>query len=351
MQIKKIIYLIAIILTITNLSSCYDSTEVDDMVYILAIGIDESSETENTYTFQAAVPLNISSGVETGFAEAEESVTVQNISVVANNLLSAIEIANGNLAKEINISHCKIVVFHKEIDSKIFKNNIITINSYDKFNTETLVAMCENKASDYLDAISSPFEKNPARYYSMYFKKGFSLSAVNTKISNFEKTAALALPLLAQSNKNRAVIIKDFKKTVELSEEETFALNIISGKFKKGYLSTNENNISAQIYTCSSKISVNTNNINPIFNIELKLQGKFFSDSANNNKHKEKIENYIKKTVMDYLEKSAKYNVDVTELIKHSRLNFLTTKAYQNYDLEKKFSQSQFNVIIDFQAI
>ena len=352
MQIKKIIYILLSVTIMLTLSSCYDSTEVDDMIYVLAIGIDEINAPDNLYTFQAAVPLNISSGVETGFAESEEKTTVQNISVEAKDLFAALESANRKLAKEINVSHCKIVLFPDNSSVALIKDNIINIKNYNEFSPDTLIAFCENKAIDYLDNISSPFEKNPARYYDIFFDKMFSLQSSSTKISDFEKHKTLTTPLLSKNSTSKTLIISNYNKVATLSENETFALNSITGKLNNGYITAENDKISAIIYkTSPPKIKVNTQNSYAHFEITLNFQGKIFANSPDYTKTKAKLEQHIKNQCLNLLKKSAKQNVDVAGLIKFSRPKFFTVNAYNKYDWQNNYKNSQFNVVVNFQVI
>lgn len=351
MQIKKIIHIITIIILASLLTSCYDSTEVDDMVYVLAIGIDENDEQNTVYTFQTALPLNISSGVETGFAESEENITVQNIVVTAENIFEAIDAANRKLAKRINVSHCKLILFSESSGSKTLKDNIININQNNKFSPDTLVAICVGDALSYLDSISSPFEKNPARYYDMFFKKDFSLSALNTKISEFDKKHIIALPLIDKNGTSTSLIINNFEKALELSSIETIALNIITGNIERGYLNIN-NNATAEIYSAKTpKIHVDTNTQMPHFTIKLSITGRILTDNYANN-IEEQAEKYIQNICLDLLVKTAsKYNLDAADLIKFSRSSFITTGAYDKYNWSDKFRNSRFKMVVDFHTI
>ena len=351
METKKAIIFTVILLIVFSLTSCYDSTEVDDMVYVLAIGIDGYDDKNSLYTFQAAVPLNISSGVETGFAESEEEVTVHNISVTAPDLLTALERANSKLAKELNVAHCKIILFSEAVNASVLKTNIKNINNHSQFSPDTLIAMCQENVADFMDSISSPFEKNPARYYNMYFKKDFSLLSFNTKISEFEKNSALAIPLLTKNNVSKAVILNDYTNVITLSEEETFALNIIKGNFKKGFVTVNDDT-SVDLHSAGSpEIAVNVKEPYPIFKIQLNLHGKTYSNTSNQTDAEKATKEYIKKICFDLLTKTATYNIDAADLIRHSRSKFLTLKSYENYNWKDKFTHSVFKININFNSI
>jgi len=349
MQIKKIVFIISALFLALSMSACYDSTEVDDMVYVLAIGIDEKDDEGNMYTFQTAVPLNISGGVETGFAESEESVTVQNISVIADNLYSAIEKINSKLAKELSVTHCKILFFSDNSSTKTIKNNITTINRYNEFSPDMLVAICSGSTLSYMDSISSPFEKNPARFYNMFFNKDFSLYSFKTRIIEFEKKRQLLLPLVKINQPSVAVVVDNISITSILSERDTLAMNILSGKFKKGYIAIADDT-SAEIHLISSpKIIVDTKSNNPHFIIKLKLNGNLSVTDTESSQNKQRIQNYIQKACLDFLKKSAtEYKTDVVGLIKYSLPGFKTSAEYEQYNWQEKYPKSDFDVEVSF---
>ena len=344
MQIKKLILFILTISVCLTVTSCYDSTEVDDMIYILAIGIDEIGENNVSYTFQAAVPLNISSGVETGFADSEESATIQNINITSNNIFSAFGQINAKYAKELNVAHCKLILFSENTSTNTFKQNIVNINSYDEFRPDILVTMCRNYAGDYLKDISSPFEKNPARYFEMFFKSNFSTQMFSTEINEFEKASIVSIPFLQKNNVVQSAIIKNYENILILSPEETLTLNIITGKFKKGFITIPQTGYTTSVHKIKTpEIKVAISNHNPIFRIKIKL----YTNSVKNNATKIDIEKHITNLCLNLLNKSSKeLNEDIIGLINFSKINFITTSAYNNYNWQEKFKQAEFKVTV-----
>lgn len=352
MQSKKLIILSIITFVLISLSSCYDSVEVDDMVYILAIGVDELTPEQLRYTFQIAVPLGISNGVETNFTESDSSISIQNINIVSNDMLSAIEKANKTLAKEINVSHCKLLLFSENVSNDTLKNNINITNSHEDFSPNTLIAMCEGTSSDYLASTSSPFEKNPARYYTMYFKKKFSLDTFSTEVNEFEKLDTLILPLLCSNADTKAVIIDSYKNISVLSHEETFALNLLTGKLNKGYITILESGTTVEIYkTSNPKIQVSISENQPIFKIKLKFHGNN-PGTEDVPKIKKQLESQIKDICQKLLYKSSEtLNTDIAGLTKFSKPRFMTTKAYENYNWKNKYKNAKFEVAVNYEII
>ena len=349
MQIKKLI-LIIIVISTSLLTSCYDSVDIDDMAYVLSIGMDEESADNILFTFQIAVPLNISGGVETGFAESEESVSVHNISIIAKDLFSAIEIANNHLAKEINISHCKIVLLSERITSKVFREVVSTINNYDEFRPDTLIALCEINVQEYLNSISSPFEKNPSRYYDAFFKKNFSSQDFYTEINQFEKNIVQVIPLLSENpTDSKSVILNDYNNIAILSEEETIAYKILSGKFSKGNITIPELNTAIMLQqNTSPKIFVNTTEQKPIYKIKLSFHIKPPHTESAASKTKNETEKYIKQICFNFLNKTSKVlGIDTLGLIDISKPQFLTINSFENYNWSKKIKTAEFDVTVN----
>lgn len=90
----------------------YSVQSIDDLAYLVALGIDVSQNNMYTVTFQFTMPN--SSGESTS---SETSPIITN-SVQASSLDSAINLMNAYISKELTLSHCKIIVISEELASK-----------------------------------------------------------------------------------------------------------------------------------------------------------------------------------------------------------------------------------------
>ena len=97
------------------LTGCYDSREVDNMAYVTAIGVDKGTNENLKFTLQFAVPLNISGGIETGEKSEGGKSPLDNMTIEADTLYSAIDYANNSISKQVNVAHCKLLVFSDEL--------------------------------------------------------------------------------------------------------------------------------------------------------------------------------------------------------------------------------------------
>jgi spore germination protein KC len=331
------------------LTSCYDSTDVDDMAYIIAIGIDETNQKEKTYTFQAVLPLNINGGVTSDAAESTGDVSVQNIIVNAENIFSAFDSANTKLSKELNVSHCKLVLFSENTSNKTLKNNIETINSYNKFRPDILIAFCKNNAGEHLGQISSSFEKNPARYYENFFHKNFSNLALSTKVAEFQKHKTLVAPVYDRNSQISTIIIDDYNNVMSLSADESTILGMLYGTFNNSYIAIDENSAISVHKTSPAKIDVNIKNTTPHFKITLNIHGKIFAKDKGF--IKEKFCDLTEKQCLDLLNKVTKQNADILHLINRSKPHFITVQKYNEYNWKSKFPESTFDIKVNFHDI
>ncbi|MBQ2897514.1 MAG: hypothetical protein IJE46_04220 [Clostridia bacterium] len=350
---KKIALVLLTLLIILTTSSCYDSTEVDDMIYVLAIGVDFAENGYYEYTFQSAVPLNISSGVETGFASSEESVTLQNIKVSAPNLYSAIDTTNQKVTKEINISHCKLIVFSKKLAQSNLENQLKAVVQNTNLRPLVYVAIADGLAQDYLNNISSPFELSPARYYESFFNKDYSPQSFVAQLYDFEKNKIVAVPLIEEDNKITTSIIKEYTQIGTLDNDETVALNILTGRFKSGYLTVDKSLPAIRLnHDKMPNITVDTGSKHPIIHFDLSFYGTPTSIINNKEEYDEVVKMYIENLCKNLLIKSSKeFKADITNIEKFVKIKFLTQKDFEKFNWDDKYQNAEFDVNVKYRTI
>lgn len=349
---KKMFLGISAVLLMLLSCSCYDSTEVDDMIYILAIGIDDSENGYKQYTLQSAVPLNISSGIETGFTSSEKSVTLQNIKVSAENLYAAIDAANQKVTKEINIAHCKLILFSKSLAEKSIESEVKSVIENPDMRPTVLVAVSESTAEDYLNNISSPFELNPARYYDMVFDKDYSPQSFSAHLYDFEKSDVVSVPLIGTDNHISTSVIKHFVQVGTLDNDETIALNILTGDYKNGYLTISAAmpavNLSQDNYP-NIHIDISSETV---VTVNLSFYGTPTATIPDSNKFDNEVIKYIKGSCEKLLYKSAKeFNADIANIGRHIRMKFITEQDLEKFNWGKNYKDVRFIVNVDYRTI
>ena len=120
----KILCLILIItLSIFSLSGCYDAIQIETLAYAVAIGFDEGSE--NVLNLSLQIALNTSSNSEGNASSQSSDSTV--ISVECSSIQSGINLINSYISKQINLSHCKVIVISEILAYKGISEYLYTL--------------------------------------------------------------------------------------------------------------------------------------------------------------------------------------------------------------------------------
>ena len=107
----KIIFIFLIIIVIsTAFFYSYDSLKIDNIAFVIALAIDKSDNTNNfEFSFQIAKPSSMSE------ANSSKGSTSTINTVETASIGSAINLMNSYVEKQINFSHCKLIVFSEEV--------------------------------------------------------------------------------------------------------------------------------------------------------------------------------------------------------------------------------------------
>ena len=166
--------LIPIAALLLLLTSC---EEPDNMAYVTAMGIDKA-EDGYLYTIQFAQPTKISGGASEEGGSGEN--IVENISVEAPTLYSAINIADTIISKDLSLSHAKVFIVSEEVAAEGLSplNDVIIRNNDIRADMHIAVAP---DAGKYLEDVKPTLELNPVKYYQLtYENKNGSVIPQNT---------------------------------------------------------------------------------------------------------------------------------------------------------------------------
>ena len=118
---KYLKIIICVILIITFTIKFHQGQEIENYAYVLAIGFDTSKTNNVKVSFQFAKP--VSSG-DSGSAESQTSYIY---TLDASSLSSAVDLLDSSMSKQVNLSHCKVVVFSEEFAKIGISKEIYTL--------------------------------------------------------------------------------------------------------------------------------------------------------------------------------------------------------------------------------
>lgn len=160
--IKNIFILILIVIFIVAFSSSYSSLSIDNLAYVLAIGIDTSDSNKLDVTFQFSTPISSS---ESG--SSEKAKTIIN-TVTASSLSNAINLVNGYLGKQINMSHCKAIIFSEDLAIQGISDEVYTLVNDTQVRASANIVISKCDAKYYIEQTQPQLENLISKYYEIF---------------------------------------------------------------------------------------------------------------------------------------------------------------------------------------
>lgn len=161
--LKWILILTTAIIFLYAFSASYNSQNIDHLDYVIAIAVDSIPDSNNLeVSFEFA---NISSFSE-GSSSKENKPIIDTVS--APSISSAINIMNAYVGKQLNLAHCKVVVFSDELAKKGILSEITFLMNDTQVRPTTNVIVAMNSAKDYIENSTSTLEQVLTKYYDIF---------------------------------------------------------------------------------------------------------------------------------------------------------------------------------------
>ena len=162
-KLKIFSILVISLVFIYAFSASYTSDSIDNISYVIALAIDLGEDGKNLQvTFEF---MDTSS-----FASEQSSETSKAIidTVNATSINSAINLLNAYIGKEVNLSHCKVVVFSDTIASQGLYEEVTELMNNIQVRPSTNIIICKGNAMEYIQKSTSELEKILTKYYDIF---------------------------------------------------------------------------------------------------------------------------------------------------------------------------------------
>lgn len=406
---KKFISLIVIIFLILLIASTkHNSTSqtIENLAYVIAIGIDNGDSNLLKLTFQIATPASgssDSSGSSGSSNQSSESTTTT--TVECSSINSGINIVNSYISKKINVSHCKIIVFSESFASNSLSDEISTLANNPEIRPDCSIVISKCDAKDFININKPILVTLTARFYEIVLSSGdytgFSKNVTLLEFYNSlkddysETTAVLAginLPSTHSTSNNTNYIDIDNSYTAgqsnitnnnnmqisglavfrngvyvgELTSMDSICHLILKNQLQTALISIPDPFDSAGLINLSllqyksPDISVKLINGSPYIDCKVYLKATIVSLSSNSDfstkNNLETISNYansyMKSHINDYLYKTSKeYNSDIVGFGRNLLKNYPTVNDWKNINWKSNYKNSFFNVDVDTKII
>ena len=382
---------IIIVLLIFSLSGCYSVQSIDDLTYVIALGIDKGKNNTLALTVQFTFPTSSES------ASGEAAPTIVN-TVECASINSGITLLNSYTSKEINLSHCKIIVFSEELAVSGIGEEIFTLSNQVEIRPDSNIIISKSTAKEYIENSKPELENLVAKYYELnLFSQEYVGFTENISISNFfnklnttsiEPTAILGngnklnlpssdnskdeldivageLPITEYKRESENLgiaVFKDDKMVGELTAIETMLHLILTDNFESGIITLNhplkENStIDIALYS-HKKTNIDAKLINgsPFATIEVFLNSRLLSVDKNSGdfdadeiKELESLINsYLANAILNYLYKTSKeFEADIDGIGQSLLTKFKNSKEWNNYNWPQNYKNTFFKVHVN----
>lgn len=163
--IKTFFILIIIVYLMWGFSDSYSASSIDNIAHITAIAIDKndnpSADLKVTFQF-----VDVSSSG--GGSESSSGSSVVIIGVNSNTIDNAISKLNAYIGKQINLSHCRNLIFSREFASEGIAPEIYTLINNVQMRPSTNIVVTTSDASDYLKNSNPNVEELISKYYDTF---------------------------------------------------------------------------------------------------------------------------------------------------------------------------------------
>lgn len=158
--------------------------EPNDMAFVVALGFDRGAQSRYEITIQFARVNQISGGASEEGGKAGSGI-IQNVTVQAPDIYSAINTANHIVSKKFSLSHAKLIVFSRELAEEGIGPVVDTVIRSSEIKPDVYMAVAKDTAKGYLDEVKPVVEVNPAKYYQLVYGENESGGTPKTNLLNF----------------------------------------------------------------------------------------------------------------------------------------------------------------------
>lgn len=386
--LKNIFIFIVIVVFILAFSHSYSSLNIDNLAYVVALGIDSTDDNNLQVTFQFSTPVSIESG---------EKPNPINNTIISPSISNAINIMNSYLGTPISFSHCKVIVFSEQIAKQGISDEIYTLINDTQVTPSSNIVISKCDAKNYLEQTTPELENLVSKYYESFENSSKNtgyipdatigdffndltsrtrepyaiLGGVNAESRNEENSTTdqdnLKANMTSISGKNGSenfgvAVFREDKLVGELNAFESVAFLNIRNNIDRFLISIqdpeNENNILDIYMTPSSNtsIKVDTSTKSPYVVINCNFTGRIYSMTQNSKYLSPEVLDSISKTCNSYLETqfsnylyktSREFNSDINSVGDYALKNFFTTREFENYSWLENYKNAFFKVNVD----
>lgn len=368
--LKKIFIIVLIIIFVSSFSASYNSLNIDNSAFAIAIGIDKSDSNKLKVTFEFLAPSPSGEG-------SVETTPVLN-SVDCSSITNGINLMNAYLGRKVNLSHCKLIIFSEELAKEGISDEVYSLINEVQIRPSANIVVSKCNTKYYIENSVPSLENLIPKYYEIFPNTseytGYTCNATigdffNALVCNYCSPYAILggideSPITGERETQNIglAVFKNAELVGELNAIETiFFLNLKESvdSFLVSIPDPQEANSKIDIYltpNTTHNIDVDFVNGAPYVKMKLEFSGKIYSMSRDSqylnidvlNSISNSCNNYLESQFSSYLYKtSTVFESDINGLGSFALSKFSTTTEFDNYNWLDNYKNCTFDVEIN----
>lgn len=387
----KLFIIVLILVLLVAFSSSYRALNIDNLAFAVALGIDTSETKGLKVTFQFVNPPSTSEGSN------QEAIIFED-TVEATSIPNAINIMNSYLARKIDLSHCRSIVFSEDVAKNGISDHVYTLMNDVQVRPSSNIITTTCTAYEYLKNSIPSLETSITRYYDIFPSSGkytgyvsdatigdfynsllyntcdphtilggvSSSSSTNSQstVSTDSNIKSGSSPISGMRSAESIGIVafKHDKLVGELDAIETICFHILKNNINSFIItvpSPKDNTFKIDLLvtpkgTCKTKVDIV--NGSPYVKINGSFNAKIYSMDEDENyldsDFLDSLSNtcniYLENVLLNYLYKtSLEFKSDISGIGKYALSNFSTTSEFKDFNWSNNYMNSTFNVNIN----
>ena len=388
---KTILILILLFIILYAFSNSYSYDNIDNLAYVVAMGIDSTETDKIKVSFQFTDTSSFSNEGGSG-----NNSTIIN-TVEAKSIESATNLLNSYIGKNVNLAHCKVIVFSEEVAKTGLSDYIYSLINDSQIRPTSNIVISRCDAKYYMENSISKYEKILTKYYDVFPNSAdytgyisdvtlgefFNqmqdkssnpiaiLGGINTETSDVASGDTTDANILANQstivgergteNIGLAVFSEDHLigeltalealcHSIITNEADSFLISIPNPKDDKTSIDLSINQYK------KTKVDVDVSSGSPYITIDLYLFAKVLSVDTNTdyldddylNSIRNANSTYLSSRVTEYLYKTSKeFKSCVDDFDKFAVKKFLTNKDWETFNWKSSYPNAFFKVNVN----
>lgn len=364
MIIKKISFILLMLLILFSFTGCYNTTGIDRQYFIVSFGIDLTEN--NLIKLSLQIPSSTSSSDSSGSAQAS---TYQLYSVEGETIDECLSILNNYLNKKINLSHCSALIISKELAQKGIEPYINTLTNNTELRHSCEIIISSSSALEVLEKVSNSGEIFSARLFDyLSTSSRYTGYTIQSTFGDFfqalDNDYYTPCCIYASVDKdtvqtngiaifNKATMIGHIDISNSISHLlVTNDLDTCTITIENPFEENEKLDLDVSLYK-DTEIKIDIINGSPFIILEIYPEGTIRSsgsifnyiDENNIKKVETATSNYLEKILKDYLYTiTKKYNSDIVGFKGIYQSSFLTKENFDKIHWDKIFQDSFFQI-------